>query len=61
MGVMSLIFIAALVMISRHLYASVTESLWLRFDKTDLIHNVSLSEHQTAAANIALREENSQT
>ena len=57
MGAMSLVFIAALVTISRHLYASVTESLWLRFDKTELIQNLSFSEHQTAAANIALREE----
>jgi signal transduction histidine kinase len=57
MGVMSVIFTAALLTMSRHLHASVTESLILRFDKMNLIHNLSLSESRTAAANVALRDE----
>jgi two-component system cell cycle sensor histidine kinase PleC len=57
MGVMSVIFTVALLTMSRHLHASVTESLSLRFDKMDLIHNLSASESQTAVVNIALREE----
>jgi signal transduction histidine kinase len=57
MGVMSVIFTVALLTMSRHLHASVSESLSLRFDKMDLIHNLSASESQTTAINIALREE----
>lgn len=57
MGAMSVIFIAALLTMSRHLHTSVTESLILRFDKLNLIHNLSLSESRTAAANVALHDE----
>lgn len=57
MGVMSVIFTVALLTMSRHLHASVTESLVLRFDKMDLIHDLSLSESRTAAVNVALRDE----
>lgn len=57
MGVMSVIFTVALLTMSRHLHASVTESLSLRFDKMDLIHDLSQSESRTAAVNVALREE----
>jgi len=57
MGVMSVIFTAALLTMSRHLHDSVTESLSLRFDKMDLIHDLSASESETAAMNVALREE----
>lgn len=57
MGVMSLIFTGALLIMSCHLHASVAKSLALRFDKMDLIRNLSASEGQTAAINVALREE----
>ncbi|MGE0680762.1 MAG: sensor histidine kinase [Candidatus Binatia bacterium] len=57
MGVMSVIFAAALLTMSRHLLTSVTESLSLRFDKMDLIRNLSASESQTAAVNVALHKE----
>jgi signal transduction histidine kinase len=57
MGVMSVIFTVALLTMSRHLHDSVTESLALRFDKMDLIHDLSLSESRTAAVNVALRDE----
>jgi signal transduction histidine kinase len=57
MGVMSLVFITVLLSVSRHLYTSAAESLALRFDKMELIHDLSLSESRTAAMNTALSEE----
>lgn len=57
MGALSAVFTAALLTVSHRLHASVMESLSLRFDKTNLIRNLSFSESQTAAVNIALREE----
>ena len=57
MGALSVTFTVALLTMSRHLHSSVTESLSLRFDKVDLIRDLSASESQTAAVNIALREE----
>jgi signal transduction histidine kinase len=57
MGALSAIFIVAILTASFRLHSSVTESLSLRFDKGNLIRNLSFSESQTAAANIALREE----
>src|SRR5262249_32200554 len=57
MGILSVIFIAALVTTSHYLHTAVTESLSLRFEKADLVRDLSLSESQTTAANISLREE----
>ena len=57
MGVLSIIFIAAVLSTSRRLHASVTESLALRFDNTALIHDLSRSERATATTNVALRAE----
>jgi len=57
MGMTSLIFSGALLMIARHHQASVANSLALRFENLDLIHYLSASERQAKAASVALQEE----
>lgn len=57
MDALSAIFTAALLTVSHRSHTSVTESPSLRFEKTNLIRDLSFSETQTTAANIALREE----
>ncbi|HEV8715810.1 MAG TPA: ATP-binding protein [Candidatus Binatia bacterium] len=53
MGFMLLAFSGALFGISRHFYASLTESLKLRFENLDLVENLSAAKDQAEAANRA--------
>jgi PAS domain S-box-containing protein len=56
-GLLSGIFLAVLLAMSRRLFTSITESLALRFDNFELIDELSAKERHLAVANAALRAE----
>lgn len=56
-GALALVFLATLLAMSRRLFASITESLALRFDNLELIDTLSAHERDLATANAALRAE----